>query len=73
VAQDKSADVVGMSELLVKSTVVMKENLQEMNTRGVVDKFPVLLGVAALIRGYVEDDLAEIYDGEVHYARDAFE
>ena len=44
-----------------------------MNTHEVVDKFPVLLGGAALIRGYVEDDLAEIYDGEVHYARDAFE
>ena len=73
VAEDKSADVVGMSGLLVKSTVVMKENLQEMNTRGVADKFPVLLGGAALTRSYVENDLAEIYEGEVHYARDAFE
>ncbi|WP_343602907.1 methionine synthase [Mycobacterium sp.] len=72
-AQEKSADVVGMSGLLVKSTVVMKENLQEMNTRGVAGKFPVLLGGAALTRSYVENDLAEIYDGEVHYARDAFE
>ena len=73
VAEDKSADVVGMSGLLVKSTVVMKENLQEMNTRGVAEKFPVLLGGAALTRSYVENDLAEIYKGEVHYARDAFE
>ncbi len=73
VAEDKSADVVGMSGLLVKSTVVMKENLQEMNTRGVAEKFPVLLGGAALTRGYVENDLAEVYEGEVHYARDAFE
>ena len=73
VAQDKSADVVGMSGLLVKSTVVMKENLQEMNTRGVADRFPVLLGGAALTRSYVENDLSEIYQGEVHYARDAFE
>ena len=73
VAQDKSADVVGMSGLLVKSTVVMKENLEEMNTRGVSDKFPVLLGGAALTRSYVENDLAAIYEGEVHYARDAFE
>ena len=73
VAEDKSADVVGMSGLLVKSTVVMKENLQEMNTRGVAAKFPVLLGGAALTRSYVENDLAEIYHGEVHYARDAFE
>ena len=72
-AEDKSADVVGMSGLLVKSTVVMKENLQEMNTRGVAGKFPVLLGGAALTRSYVENDLAELYEGEVHYARDAFE
>ncbi|MBS4730435.1 methionine synthase [Mycobacterium sp. SM1] len=73
VAEDKSADVVGMSGLLVKSTVVMKENLEEMNARGVADKFPVLLGGAALTRTYVENDLAELYDGEVYYARDAFE
>ncbi|HWT48298.1 MAG TPA: vitamin B12 dependent-methionine synthase activation domain-containing protein, partial [Mycobacterium sp.] len=73
VAEDKSADVVGMSGLLVKSTVVMKENLEEMNTRGVSEKFPVLLGGAALTRSYVENDLAELYEGEVHYARDAFE
>ena len=73
VAQDKSADVVGMSGLLVKSTVVMKENLQEMNHRGVAEKFPVLLGGAALTRSYVENDLTEVYQGEVHYARDAFE
>jgi 5-methyltetrahydrofolate--homocysteine methyltransferase len=72
-AEDKSADVVGMSGLLVKSTVVMKENLEEMNARGVAEKFPVLLGGAALTRSYVEDDLAELYEGEVHYARDAFE
>jgi 5-methyltetrahydrofolate--homocysteine methyltransferase len=73
VAQDKSVDVVGMSGLLVKSTVVMKENLEEMNHRGVAEKFPVLLGGAALTRSYVENDLAELYQGEVHYARDAFE
>ncbi len=73
VAEDKSADVVGMSGLLVKSTVVMKENLEEMNTRGVAAKFPVLLGGAALTRSYVENDLAEVYEGDVHYARDAFE
>ncbi|RMI32289.1 methionine synthase [Nocardia stercoris] len=72
-AVDKKADVVGMSGLLVKSTVVMKENLEEMNVRGVADQFPVLLGGAALTRAYVENDLADIYAGEVHYARDAFE
>ncbi|MCM6775534.1 methionine synthase [Nocardia sp. CDC159] len=72
-AVDKKADVIGMSGLLVKSTVVMKENLEEMNSRGVSDQFPVLLGGAALTRSYVENDLTEVYEGDVHYARDAFE
>jgi len=72
-AEEHRADVVGMSGLLVKSTVVMKENLQEMNARGVGTQWPVLLGGAALTRAYVEGDLAEIYAGEVRYARDAFE
>ncbi|WP_433520682.1 methionine synthase [Nocardia pseudovaccinii] len=72
-AVDKKADVIGMSGLLVKSTVVMKENLQELNTKGVADQFPVLLGGAALTRAYVENDLTEVYHGDVHYARDAFE
>ena len=51
----------------------MKENLEEMNSRGVAASWPVLLGGAALTRAYVEDDLAELYEGEVRYARDAFE
>ncbi|MGV9833491.1 methionine synthase [Nocardia niigatensis] len=72
-AVDKKADVIGMSGLLVKSTVVMKENLEELNARGVAEQFPVLLGGAALTRAYVENDLTAVYDGEVHYARDAFE
>ncbi|WP_040790996.1 methionine synthase [Nocardia paucivorans] len=72
-ALDKKADVIGMSGLLVKSTVVMKENLEELNAKGVADQFPVLLGGAALTRSYVENDLTEVYAGEVHYARDAFE
>ncbi|MGW0179511.1 methionine synthase [Nocardia sp. NPDC003345] len=72
-ALDKKADVIGMSGLLVKSTVVMKENLEELNTRGMADQFPVLLGGAALTRSYVENDLTEVYEGDVHYARDAFE
>ena len=62
-----------MSGLLVKSTVVMKENLEELNSRGVAARWPVLLGGAALTRAYVENDLAEVYEGEVRYARDAFE
>ncbi|MFD6895105.1 methionine synthase [Rhodococcus sp. NPDC060086] len=72
-AIDKRADVIGMSGLLVKSTVVMKENLEELNSRGVADQFPVLLGGAALTRSYVENNLADVYAGEVSYARDAFE
>jgi len=73
VAADKRADVIGMSGLLVKSTVVMKENLEEINSRGLADEYPVLLGGAALTRSYVENDLSETYEGDVHYARDAFE
>jgi 5-methyltetrahydrofolate--homocysteine methyltransferase len=72
-AEEHRADAVGMSGLLVKSTVIMKENLQEMNSRGVADKLPVLLGGAALTRSYVENDLSEVYQGKVSYARDAFE
>jgi 5-methyltetrahydrofolate--homocysteine methyltransferase len=72
-AEEHRADAVGMSGLLVKSTVIMKENLEEMNSRGVAEKFPVLLGGAALTRSYVENDLAELYRGRVSYARDAFE
>jgi 5-methyltetrahydrofolate--homocysteine methyltransferase len=72
-AESANADAVGMSGLLVKSTVIMKENLLEMNTRGIAGRFPVLLGGAALTRAYVEDDLRALYDGEVYYARDAFE
>jgi len=70
-AEQHRADAIGMSGLLVKSTVVMKENLQEMNSRGIAT--PVLLGGAALTRSYVEYDLSEVYDGDVRYARDAFE
>jgi len=72
-AENHQADVIGMSGLLVKSTVVMKENLEEMNARGVATRYPVLLGGAALTRAYVEEDLAEMFEGEVRYARDAFE
>ena len=72
-AQEHDADVVGMSGLLVKSTVIMKENLLEMNARGVAARYPVILGGAALTRAYVEQDLAAVYDGQVRYARDAFE
>ncbi|WP_029069788.1 methionine synthase [Jonesia quinghaiensis] len=72
-AEQHNADVIGMSGLLVKSTVVMKENLEELNARGLAHRYPILLGGAALTRVYVEDDLADIYHGEVRYGRDAFE
>ncbi|MGW5677448.1 methionine synthase [Streptomyces sp. NPDC003860] len=72
-AEEHKADVIGMSGLLVKSTVIMKENLEEMNQRKIAADFPVILGGAALTRAYVEQDLHEIYEGEVRYARDAFE
>ena len=62
-----------MSGLLVKSTVVMKDNLLEINSAGDATRFPVLLGGAALTRSYVEDDLSELYHGDVYYGRDAFE
>jgi 5-methyltetrahydrofolate--homocysteine methyltransferase len=72
-AQENRADVIGMSGLLVKSTVVMRENLEELNQRGIAEQWPVLLGGAALTRAYVEQDLGELFNGEVRYARDAFE
>ena len=72
-AETHKADAIGMSGLLVKSTVIMKDNLDEMNKRGIAEKFPVILGGAALTRAYVEEDLADMFDGEVRYARDAFE
>ncbi|MFF5453470.1 methionine synthase [Streptomyces sp. NPDC012950] len=72
-AEEHNADVIGMSGLLVKSTVIMRENLEELNQRELAAKYPVILGGAALTRAYVEQDLHEIYQGEVRYARDAFE
>src|SRR6266700_114949 len=72
-AEDNDADVIGMSGLLVKSTVVMRDNLAELNSRGMAGRWPVLLGGAALTRAYVEQDLAALFDGQVRYARDAFE
>ena len=72
-ATEHGVDVIGMSGLLVKSTVVMRDNLAELNSRGLAARWPVLLGGAALTRAYVEQDLAALFDGEVRYARDAFE
>ncbi|HVC13619.1 MAG TPA: methionine synthase [Acidimicrobiales bacterium] len=70
--EEHRADALGMSGLLVKSTLIMRENLEELNQRGLGD-LPVLLGGAALTRTYVERDLRQVYEGRVFYGRDAFD
>ena len=70
-AGEHKADAIGMSGLLVKSTLVMKENLEVMNEQGVT--IPVVLGGAALTRRYVEQDMRRVYKGKVFYANDAFD
>ncbi len=71
-AEDHKADAIGMSGLLVKSTLIMRENLEEMNARKLAH-IPVLLGGAALTRNYVERDLRDVYEGRLFYGKDAFE
>ena len=72
-ATEVGADAIGMSGLLVKSTLIMRENLEELNSRGLSAGVPVLLGGAALTRTYVERDLRTVYGGRVFYGKDAFE
>ncbi|MCE1165732.1 MAG: B12-binding domain-containing protein [Bacteroidetes bacterium] len=69
--EKESADVIGMSGLLVKSTAIMKENLEIMNDRSL--EVPVILGGAALNKRFVEGELREMYRGDVYYANDAFD
>ncbi len=69
--QEKEADAIGMSGLLVKSTLIMKDNLDELDRRG-MGKVPVLLGGAALTRSYVESDLRSLYPGPLYYGKNAF-
>ena len=71
-AREHQCQVIGLSGLLVKSTLIMRDNLLEMNERG-LESIPVILGGAALTRGYVEQDLRSLYNGHVFYAQDAFE
>ena len=71
-AREVGADAIGMSGLLVKSTLIMRENLLELNERGLAD-IPVILGGAALTRTYVERDLRSEYQGRLFYGKDAFE
>ena len=68
---EHSADAIGLSGLLVKSTLVMRDDLAVLNEQNI--DVPVILGGAALTRQYVEQDLRAIYKGQVHYARDAFD
>ncbi|MCY3558570.1 MAG: methionine synthase [Chloroflexi bacterium] len=72
-ALEHNADAIGLSGLLVKSTLVMKEDLEELNRRELADRWPVLLGGAALTRKYVEWDLRNTFHGDVFYGQDAFE
>lgn len=69
--EEHKADAIGMSGLLVKSTLIMKENLEVMNEREI--SIPVVLGGAALTRRYVEQDLKPVYKGKLSYANDAFD
>ena len=71
-AEEVGADAIGMSGLLVKSTLIMRDNLLELNDRGLF-RYPVLLGGAALTRTYVERDLRSQYKGRLFYGKDAFE
>lgn len=69
--EDTKADAIGMSGLLVKSTLIMRDNLEIMNERNI--NVPVILGGAALNRKYVDNDLIPLYNGKLFYARDAFD
>jgi 5-methyltetrahydrofolate--homocysteine methyltransferase len=69
--RETKADAIGMSGLLVKSTLIMRDNLAELSRRG-LDNTPVLLGGAALTRRYVEEDLRTQYAGPLFYGKDAF-
>jgi 5-methyltetrahydrofolate--homocysteine methyltransferase len=71
-AEEVEADAIGMSGLLVKSTLIMRDNLEELNRLDKSD-YPVILGGAALTRTYVEKDLRSVYKGRVFYGKDAFE
>ncbi|MBV9242588.1 MAG: B12-binding domain-containing protein, partial [Acidobacteria bacterium] len=70
-AEDTKCDAIGMSGLLVKSTLIMRDNLELMNERGITT--PVILGGAALNRRYVDQDLVPMFNGDLFYARDAFD
>jgi 5-methyltetrahydrofolate--homocysteine methyltransferase len=70
-ALEHKADAIGLSGLLVKSTLEMKYVVQDLEEQGL--KYPVICGGAALTRKYVEDDLRREYASSVFYAGDAFD
>ncbi|MBM44066.1 MAG: methionine synthase [Phycisphaerae bacterium] len=69
--RETGADAIGMSGLLVKSVMVMEENLKTLNEMGI--GVPILLGGAALSRHYCESHLRSIYKGSLYYGKDAFD
>ncbi|MEA3492356.1 MAG: methionine synthase [Campylobacterota bacterium] len=69
--EHNNIQAIGMSGLLVKSTAVMRDNLETMAEMGIT--IPVLLGGAALTRSFVDDFCRPIYRGEIFYCRDAFD
>jgi len=69
--KESNADAIGMSGLLVKSTQVMKENLEALQREGI--KIPILLGGAALTRSFIDDFCRPFYDGPIFYCKDAFD
>jgi 5-methyltetrahydrofolate--homocysteine methyltransferase len=69
-AQEHGADAIGLSGLLVKSTLEMKYVIQDLQRQKL--EIPVICGGAALTRKYVEDDLRREYENAVFYAEDAF-
>lgn len=69
--REHHADAIGLSGLLVKSTLVMREDLEVLNEHGIT--VPVIVGGAALTRKYAESELRQAYRGQVYYAKDAFD
>ncbi len=69
--KESNASALGMSGLLVKSTQVMKENLETLKEAGI--KIPILLGGAALTRSFIDDFCRPFYDGPIFYCKDAFD
>ncbi|MDD4101461.1 MAG: dihydropteroate synthase [Kiritimatiellae bacterium] len=70
-ARELKVDVIGLSGLLVKSALVMRDSLRQYREAGLTQ--PVLLGGAALTPKFVAEDCAPVYGAPVVYCRDAFD